>query len=416
MRRRFAFLPGASGRGEFWDPVRERLDALVGDAVTFDWPGLGGVAAHPNVTSLDDLATRVIDRLTGPTVLVAQSMGGVVATMVAERRPDLVSHLVLAVTSGGVDVAAFGAADWRPGSRTAHPDNPAWLYEPVRDLTSALASLPMKTLLLWASDDVISPHVIGQHLPELVRRSRLVTFESDDHWVARAHADEVAAEIDALVTPCIGFLHTSAVHVDTFDALIAAASDDDVATVHLVMEQLLDDARSCGVDDPQLADNVAAALHDLVDDCADVIVCTCSTIGGLAERIGAAVPVLRVDRPMCAEAVGAATRIAVVVAVESTTAPTLALLNEECERQQRWPSIDVAPCLEAWTNWESGDVAAYHRCVAAHVDGLGEAIDTAVLAQASMLGALTFLAARRGRRVFVSPPTAVAAALAVVRV
>jgi pimeloyl-ACP methyl ester carboxylesterase len=415
VRRRFAFLPGASGRGDFWDPVRERLGASVREPLTFDWPGLGGVVADPKVQSFEDLATYVIERLTGPTVLVAQSMGGVVATMVAKRRPDLVSHLVLAVTSGGVDLASRGAADWRPGSRIAHPDNPTWLYESVDDLTPVLAQLPMKTLLVWASDDSISPHTVGEHLRRLIPRSRLVTFDSDDHWVARIFADEVAAEIEQLVTPYVGFLHTSEVHVETFGRLVDAAGDDDVATVHLVMEQLLQDARIRGVDDPQLAADLRDALVDLVVDDADVIVCTCSTIGGLAEQNGAAVPVVRGDRPMCADAVATGSRIAVVVAVESTIAPTMALLQNECQRQQRWPSIVVASCLDAWTHWEAGDPDAYHRAIAQYVDGLADDFDTVVLGQASMLGARTFLAQRGGRRVLVSPPSAVDAALALLR-
>lgn len=192
-----AFLPGASGRGEFWAPVAERLNGVR--ATLFDYPGFGGLAPDPSFGSYDDLARHVIGRLPGPSAVIGQSMGGVVAVLVAARRPDLVTHLVLAVTSGGLDLAAFGADDWRPGSRAAHPGNPAWMWDDAPDLGGALAALATPTLLVWATRDPISPLAVGEHLATRIPRARLVAFDSDDHWVARVHAAEVAAEIESLL-------------------------------------------------------------------------------------------------------------------------------------------------------------------------------------------------------------------------
>ena len=190
-----AFLPGASGRGEFWEPVA----ALLPDAERhfFDWPGFGDVPLHPHrqLACFDDLATMVIERLTEPTVLVGQSMGGVVAAMVVQRRPDLVSHLVLAVTSAGIDVESLGAVDWRPTSRLANPHNPPWMWDERPDTTKTLAELPVPALLVWATDDEISPLAVGRYLDHLIPNSRLVVIADDDHWVARIHADQVAGEI-----------------------------------------------------------------------------------------------------------------------------------------------------------------------------------------------------------------------------
>ncbi len=135
------FLPGASGRGEFWSPVAVHFDHAK--SVMFDWPGFGDVPAeiHRQPASYDDLATIVIERLDGPAVVVAQSMGGVVAAMVAQRRPDLVSHLVLAATSGGVDLSSLGAVDWRPSSRPANSSNPTWMWDERPDMTDTLSTL-----------------------------------------------------------------------------------------------------------------------------------------------------------------------------------------------------------------------------------------------------------------------------------
>ena len=212
----------------------------------------------------------------------------------------------------------------------------------------------------------------------------------------------------------IGFLHTSPVHVATFDSLVANAPGA-VSGTHIVDEELLTMARSIGCAHPLVADGVAAALARLVGEGADVIVCTCSTIGAAAESVpGIGVPVLRVDRPMAAAAVAAGRRIAVVAALESTLAPTAELLQEESARVGCAPMITLRPCLAAWDRWEDGDLDGYHRAIAGHVNALGESFHVVVLAQASMLGALAFIDERPGRVVLASPSSAVQAALAIV--
>jgi pimeloyl-ACP methyl ester carboxylesterase len=192
------FLPGASGRGEFWDPIRQTLTDLRSSAV--DWPGLGGTPADPFVSSYDDLVEHVVRVIDEPVALVGQSMGGYVAARVALAVPHLVTHLVLAVTSAGVDMTSLGATDWRPGARLARSDDPAWIYDHQPDLSDSLPHLTMPALLLWADRDTISPLAVGEHLAQLLPDSELVVYDSNDHWVVRAHAADVAARIRRHVT------------------------------------------------------------------------------------------------------------------------------------------------------------------------------------------------------------------------
>lgn len=196
------FLPGSSGHGSFWDPVRERLDGIDSEAV--DWPGLGDVPADPSVTSYEDLVARIIAQLErdfdGPTALVGQSMGGWVAARVAIERPDLVDRLVLAVTSAGVDMEALGATDWRPGARVARPDSPEWSFAAHPPMEDQLAALDVPVLLLWADGDPISPLAVGQRLHELLANSELVVYQSDDHWVVVEYADDVAERLQLFLT------------------------------------------------------------------------------------------------------------------------------------------------------------------------------------------------------------------------
>lgn len=191
------FLPGAAGRGSFWDPVRFHISSIYSDAV--DWPGLGGVPSRPDIHSYGDLAAMVIDRLSEPTVLVGQSMGGYVAALIAVERPELVSSLVLCVTSAGIDLAGHDAHDWRVGARKNRPSDPDWSYEWHPPIEDQLAALDIPTLLLWASHDRISPITIGHRLAELIEKSELVIYDSDDHRVVQHNAADVAARIMTLV-------------------------------------------------------------------------------------------------------------------------------------------------------------------------------------------------------------------------
>lgn len=194
---RLVFLPGMAGNADFWQPV---ADALTDHETTLiGWPGLGDNPPDPDLNGYDDLVSLVVDHLDRPSVLVAQSMGGYVAVRVAASARDRVTHLVLAVTSGGVDLTRFGAEDWRPGSRVAHPDAPDWAFAPTDDLTHLIRTIDVPVLLVWATHDAISPLAVGEHLAELFPNARLVTYDSDDHWVAREHAAEVASEIAALL-------------------------------------------------------------------------------------------------------------------------------------------------------------------------------------------------------------------------
>lgn len=177
----------------------------------------------------------------------------------------------------------------------------------------------------------------------------------------------------------LALLHTSSAHVPVFEAL----RDEDhpgLRLRHLVREDLLARAREEGPE--AVAPAVAGLLARAVDEGAGAVLCTCSTIGGVAEACAGelGVPVLRVDRPMAAEAATAARRIVVVATLRSTLDPTLALIREEAKGRD----IGLRALLVegAWALLEGGDREGYLDAVAAAVDRVGDA-DVIVLAQAS---------------------------------
>src|SRR5690348_2042108 len=114
------------------------------------------------------------------------------------------------------------------------------------------------------------------------------------------------------MAPTLAFLHTSPVHIATFDHLLAEI-DPGVAARHIVDESLLAEARAAGAITPALEQRIAAALDAAGGPEGAVVLCTCSTIGGSAEAAGprAGRVVLRVDRPMAERAVALGERILV---------------------------------------------------------------------------------------------------------
>lgn len=190
----------------------------------------------------------------------------------------------------------------------------------------------------------------------------------------------------------LALLHTSAVHVAVFDAL-RDAGHPGLELRHHVDAGLLERARCEGPE--AVADAVAAVLRRAVAEGARAVLCTCSTIGGVAEAAaaGAGVPVLRVDRPMAAAAVAAGPRVLVLAALESTLAPTAALIAEEARRADRPVEVRTLLVEGAWSRFEAGDGEGYLRRVAEAADAVTGA-DVIVLAQASMAPARKSTTAR----------------------
>jgi 2-hydroxy-6-oxonona-2,4-dienedioate hydrolase len=185
------FLPGAGASPDFWKPVGTLLPAEWPKEY-FGWPGLGDQPHDPAIKGVDDLVRMVAARMDGPVDLVAQSMGGVIATRLAVERPHNVRRLVLTVTSGGVDMAGLGASDWRTDYRKSFPRAAAWITESRSAPPLAVEKIAAPTLLLWGDADPISPAAVGRHLQSRIPDANLHIVAGGDHDLARTHAAEVA--------------------------------------------------------------------------------------------------------------------------------------------------------------------------------------------------------------------------------
>jgi pimeloyl-ACP methyl ester carboxylesterase len=190
------FLPGASGAAEFWRPVADRLPAGW-VKVLLSWPGAGEERHDESVRSFEDLVTAAAAALDSPSDVVAQSMGGAVAIGLALRHPARVRRLVLAATSGGLDVAGLGGADWRAEYRELYPNAAPWITDERPDHSDAINGVAAPALLLWGDADPVSPISVGERLADLLPKSTLEIIEGGEHQFAHDHPDAVARLIAA---------------------------------------------------------------------------------------------------------------------------------------------------------------------------------------------------------------------------
>jgi len=186
------FLPGAGADPSFWRPVGDRLPSRWPKAY-FGWPGLGHQPPAPGVNGLDDLVSLVeTDLGDGPVDLLAQSMGGLIAMMLALRHPAKIRRMVLSVTSAGAPMTRLGAANWQETYHHNYPNAAPWVRNVRADLSTELRRVTQPVLLLWGDTDPISPVSVGEYLLRLLPNAHLHVVRGANNDVVHDRAGEVA--------------------------------------------------------------------------------------------------------------------------------------------------------------------------------------------------------------------------------
>lgn len=191
----------------------------------------------------------------------------------------------------------------------------------------------------------------------------------------------------------IAFLHTSPVHVATFERLVKDSAPA-LTVEHIVAEDLLLEAQRLGPNDPYLIARVQSAMLAAASSGAAFVICTCSTIGGAAERTDTKgrFVATRIDRAMADSAVSLGPRILIVAALESTLKPTVELLQESASLLQVEVNIQSVVAHDAWPHFITGNQEAYVEAIVVAVRAAGPRdFDAIVLAQASMAPAVEAL-------------------------
>ena len=190
------FLAGASGNTQFWNPLIEQLPNNYTKQV-IAYPGFHGAAAHPDIHSFDDLSNYVVAQIQQPSILIAQSMGGIFAIAATLQKTDLIKGLVLIATSGGINLERFKVQDWRQLYRQEYLESPDWFVTTKVDYEESLSTIEIETLLIWGDQDLVSPIEVGQYLNQILKKSKLYIVDGGDHGLAKQDADEVAIQINA---------------------------------------------------------------------------------------------------------------------------------------------------------------------------------------------------------------------------
>ncbi|WP_166416862.1 hypothetical protein [Cochlodiniinecator piscidefendens] len=187
------------------------------------------------------------------------------------------------------------------------------------------------------------------------------------------------------MTRALTLLHTSPVHSETFVTLNAALGTNLSLTQH-VHSDWLSRAISDGI-----TDDLATEMKILIEASDAPVLCTCTTLGPLAETLGA----IRIDRPMMEKAAALGGKILMVYALDSTRAPSTLLLEACITAAETDAEIISKPLTEFWPLFEAGETEAFTACVAGAIRAyLADHPDTncVVIAQASMAGAAPLLA------------------------
>ena len=211
--RPVVFLHGLVGLNEHWDRVVDAVKHRF-NCTRLELPLLQLQREDASVDAVTDLTIKYLDAVGGkPSVLVGNSFGGHVALRTALQRPDLVSALVLAGSSGLYERTFVKGAPVRPSRewltekigelfydkslmRDADLDRahrelnaPGGARAMVRlsktarrnHLGERIADIHQPTLLIWGAEDVVTPPGAAREFDRLLPDSRLVWFPNCGH-------------------------------------------------------------------------------------------------------------------------------------------------------------------------------------------------------------------------------------------
>ena len=186
------FLPGASGSQHFWQPLRAALTKYP-DQQVIAYPSFDGVAPNLAIQNLHDLQEFVEKQIEDDSILIAQSMGGVLAVGLVLKHPQKVKGLVSLATSGGLNLQSFHCADWRTDYHEHFKTAPDWFVQDQTEFSRIqLESLDIPILLIWGDHDPLSTVQLGQYLAGIFKNAKLHIIQGGDHFFANSHANQVA--------------------------------------------------------------------------------------------------------------------------------------------------------------------------------------------------------------------------------
>lgn len=206
----------------------------------------------------------------------------------------------------------------------------------------------------------------------------------------------------------LALIHTSPVLIPAF-AELAARHLEGVRVFHMVDESLIKNTIQSGHLTKPTVRRVAGLVESAFQAGADAVMVTCSSIGpsvNVARELFDG-PIMRIDERMAERAVLTGDRVGVIATLETTLAPTVALVKSTADRLGRTPMIVSRLCEGAFAAVIKGDTETHDRAVTEALLALAQEVDVIVLAQASMARVVDRLAPEQKRvPILASPPLA----------
>jgi pimeloyl-ACP methyl ester carboxylesterase len=176
-RTTFILVHGAWQGAWAWDTIVPRLKAAGHDAIAADLPGDGHDDTAPGEVNLGRYAAKLvslIDKTSGPVVLVGHSMGGVTVSQACELRPERIAlaiYLCAFMLPDGLSVLDFYEKYLEPWMRGAH----ARVTYDAAGLTSTIDPVSAVDVFYHMSDRALAEAAARRLTPqpEGARRSKL---------------------------------------------------------------------------------------------------------------------------------------------------------------------------------------------------------------------------------------------------
>jgi pimeloyl-ACP methyl ester carboxylesterase len=211
------FLHGLFGTPEHWRSVMERLSEryrVVAPQMPVD--PAPGRRQHgiKSITELSDQVAELVDTLQlDPFVICGNSLGGLVAIDLCVRRPDFAKGLVLAGSAGLFEKNPIGGLRSKPSKEFVRKTVRGIVHKQDlvtdalvddwhasfsdrdyvrfvlrvsratrdRSVERELAELDVPTMIIWGSDDAITPPTTGREFQRRIKGSRLQFIDDCGH-------------------------------------------------------------------------------------------------------------------------------------------------------------------------------------------------------------------------------------------